>query len=256
MRRLLLVFVCAAFLAASPSRAQSSVTSATQSDQAQILHSCEAFIRNLFTWGPEYKIKLGPLASSATPDFYSLPIDVTFKGQSESTTFYVGKDGKTFIRGEMFDMSADPFAATRAKLHIDGNPSKGPTNARVTIVEFSDFECPHCREVHTVLQSVEAHYPQVRVVYKDFPLSQIHPWAETAAIGGRCAFQQAPGAFWKMHACCSTIRTRFPPAMSTTNSSASQRRSASTRIHSRHACRRLRRNRPSKPIMRTALLST
>jgi protein-disulfide isomerase len=198
MRRFLLVTVGAAFLALPPPRAQSPAMSAPQS-QAQLIHSCEAFIRNLFTWGPEYKIKLGPLAPSATPDFYSLPIEVTFKGQSEGATFFVSKDGKTFIRGEMFDMAADPFAANRAKLHISGNPSKGPANARVTIVEFSDFECPHCRELRTVLQSVEARYPQIRLVYKDFPLTQLHPWAETAALGARCAFEQSPDSFWKIY---------------------------------------------------------
>jgi protein-disulfide isomerase len=201
MRRLSLPVVCAIVVCASHARAQSPVSSAPNSsaDQSQIIHASEGFIRNLFTWGPEYKLKLGSLGPSQTPDFYSLPVEVTFKGQSETATFYVSKDGKTFLRGEMFDMAADPFAATRTKLHIDGNPSKGPANARVTIVEFADFECPHCREVHKILQSVEAHYPQIRVVYKDFPIEQLHPWAETAAVGARCAFQQAPDSFWKIH---------------------------------------------------------
>ena len=201
MRRLPLLLVCTMCLAA-PSRSQAPSATAVQpvpADQSQIVHSSEAFIRNLFTWGPEYKLKMGRLAPSPAPEFYSLPVEVTFKGQSESATFYVSKDGKTFIRGEMFDTAADPFAANRAKLNIDGNPSKGPSGARVTIVEFSDFECPHCREIHTVLQSVETHYPQVRVVYKDFPLTQLHPWADTAAVGARCAFKQSPDSFWKIH---------------------------------------------------------
>ena len=181
-----------------PCRAQSSA-SPSPPDQSQLIHSSEVFIRNLFTWGPEYKLKLGPLAPSPSPDFYELPIDVSIKDKDERGIFFVSKDGKTFIRGEMFDMAGDPFAANRAKLHIDGNPSKGPASARVTIVEFSDFECPHCRETHKVLESVEGHYPQVRLVFKDFPLTQLHPWAETAAIGGRCAYNQSPDAFWKIH---------------------------------------------------------
>jgi protein-disulfide isomerase len=195
---LLLGTVCLA----APLRSQAPSATVAQpvlAEQSQIIHSCEVFIRNLFTWGPDYKIKLGPLAASPAPEFYSLPIEVTFKGQTERATFYVSKDGKTFIRGEMFDMAADPFAANRAKLKIQGNPSQGPANARVTIVEFSDFECPHCREIHKVLQSVEAHYPQIRLVYKDFPITQLHPWAETASIGARCAFEQSPASFWKIH---------------------------------------------------------
>lgn len=201
MRHLPLLLFCAMCLAL-PSRPQTPSATVGQpapAEESQIIRSSEVFIRNLFTWGPEYKLKLGPLTPSPAPEFYSLPIEVTFQGQNEAATFYVSKDGKTFIRGEMFDMAADPFAANRAKLKIDGNPSRGPVGARVTIVEFSDFECPHCREIHKVLQSVQAHYPQIRLVYKDFPITQLHPWAETAAIGARCAFTQSPDGFWKIH---------------------------------------------------------
>ena len=172
--------------------------SAAPADQSQLIRSAEKYIRNLFTWGPDYKLKLGPLAQSPSSDFYSLPIEVTYKEQSENATFYLSKNGKIFIRGDMLDTSSDPFAANRAKLHIEGNPSTGSASARVTIVEFSDFECPHCREVHKALQTVQAHYPQLRLVFKDFPLNEIHPWSETAAIAARCAFMQSPPSFWKM----------------------------------------------------------
>ena len=191
------VFVLLA--AAFPLCAQPTHSTSTPMEQAQLVHTAEAFIRNLFTWGPEYKLKLGPLGPAPSPDFYAVPFQVTYEGKTEGATFYISKDGKDFIRGEMFDTSANPFAANLAKLHIDGEPSKGPANAPVTIVEFADFECPHCREVHVALKSVEQKYPRIRLVYKDFPLSQIHPWAETAAIAARCAFQHSPQAFWKMH---------------------------------------------------------
>lgn len=197
MRSLVLFSVILLF-SVGPSRAQSRST-ASQPAQAELIRSAESFIRNLFTWGPDYKIKLGPLGASPARDFYSVPVEVTYKGQTDGATFYISKDGKSFIRGEMFDTAADPFAANRAKLHLQGEPSTGPADAAITIVEFADFECPHCREVHAALKTVEKNYPHVRIVYKDFPLSQIHPWAETAAIGARCAFQQSPPAFWKMH---------------------------------------------------------
>jgi len=199
MRCLAVLVLCAVLIAAPLSLAQDKTPAGAPADQSQLIHSSEKFIRNLFTWGPDYKLKLGPLGQSPAPDFYSLPIQVTYKGQSEDATFYLSKDGKIFVRGDMLDTSLDPFAANRAKIHVDDNPSRGPSNARVTVVEFSDFECPHCREVHKDLQTVEAHYPQVRFVFKDFPLTEIHPWSETAAIGARCAFMQSPGSFWKIH---------------------------------------------------------
>jgi protein-disulfide isomerase len=177
-----------------PAPAQPSVTP----EQTRLLKSSEAFIRNLYTWGPEFKVILGPLAPSPSPDFYALPIELTLHEQTQTGTFYVSKDGKIFIRGEMFDTAVDPFAANRAKLHMEGNPSKGPDHATVTLVEFADFECPDCRELHGSLKAIETHYPQIRIVFKDFPLAK-HPWAETAAIGARCAFMQSPASFWKVN---------------------------------------------------------
>jgi protein-disulfide isomerase len=175
--------------------AQSSVSS----EQAQLLKSTEAFVRELFGWGPAMQVKLGPLSQSKAVDFYAVPIHLVLNNEEESGEVYVSKDGKTLLRGDLYDTSADPFAANRAKLHPEGSPAKGPANARVTLVEFADFECPHCAVLHQALKSMETRYPQVRIVYKDFPLVQIHSWAQTAAIGGHCAFEQSPAGFWKVH---------------------------------------------------------
>lgn len=169
-------------------------------DQAQILKNTETFVRNLFAWGPEFKVSIGPLAPSLSADFYLAPIQVTDNDRTDKGSVYVSKDGKTVLQGEMFNTGTNPFADNLSKLHIEGNPSIGPADAKVTIVEFSDFQCPHCREFSQSIQSVEAQYPQVRVVFKDFPLTQIHPWAETAAIGARCAFMQKPSSFWTIQA--------------------------------------------------------
>jgi len=170
-----------------------------QGDHAELLKSAEAYIRKLFAWGPDFKLSLGPLTQSAAPDFYALPIQVTFGDHTDGGQLYISKDGKTLLRGEIFDTAGDPFAADRGRLHPEGNPSVGPANASVTVVIFSDFQCPHCRELHESLQSLIAKYPQVRFVYKDFPITEIHPWAETAAIGARCAYMQSPAAYWKMN---------------------------------------------------------
>jgi protein-disulfide isomerase len=167
-------------------------------EQARLAKSTEAFVRQLFGWGPNVKVTLGSFEPSLAADFYTVPIEISLNEQKESGEVYVSKDGKTLLRGEIFDMSVDPFAANRAKIHLDGSPTKGPADAHVVIVEFADFECPHCRELWEALTIIEQKYPQVRVVYKDFPLTQIHPWANTAALGGRCAFQQSPTAFWKV----------------------------------------------------------
>jgi protein-disulfide isomerase len=184
---------------AAPAPAQAGAQASVTPEQARLLKSSEAFVRHFFGWGADVKVTLGPLGPAVSPSFYVVPIQVTLGEQVQTGEVFVSKDGKTLLRGEMYDMSTDPFAQNREKAHLEGNPSKGPDDARVTLVEFSDFECPHCRELYEALKAVEARYPQVRIVYKDFPLTTIHPWAQTAALGGRCAFDQSPAAFWKVH---------------------------------------------------------
>jgi protein-disulfide isomerase len=179
-------------------QAQTPAAAQSSPDQAQLLKNTEAFVRNLFAWGPDYAVKLGPLAPSASADFYQVPLTVTIHEQSDTGTVFVSKDGKTFLRGEMFDTSANPYADNLKKLRLDADPAIGPANAKVTVVEFSDFECPHCRELHETFKTLIPEHPDVRFVFKDYPLTQIHPWAETAAIGARCAYIQNPDTFGKI----------------------------------------------------------
>jgi protein-disulfide isomerase len=177
---------------------RSSVVPTSPADAA-LLKSTEVFVRKLFAWGPEIKVTLGPLAQSPAADFYVVPVEVTLNGHKENGEVYVSKDGKTLLRGQIYDMQANPFADNVARIRLDGSPSTGPEDAKVTVVEYADFECPHCRELYESLQGIEAKYSQVRFVYKNFPLTTIHAWAETAALGARCAYEQSPTAFWKVH---------------------------------------------------------
>ena len=86
---------------------------------------------------------------------------------------------------------------------------RGPADAPVSIVEFTDFECPFCTFAHTSLKEVVARYPSdVRLVYKNFPLDmacntgmaqQLHPYACRAAVMARCAGAENPELFWHFH---------------------------------------------------------
>ena len=87
---------------------------------------------------------------------------------------------------------------SRIEIPTHGRPSKGPADAPVTIVEFSDFECPYCRALLPTLQRIAADYQnKVRIVYLQFPLADIHPNALKAAEASLCALDQAK--FWPMH---------------------------------------------------------
>jgi predicted DsbA family dithiol-disulfide isomerase len=86
----------------------------------------------------------------------------------------------------------------RTEVATTGHPSRGPENAPVTIVEFSDFECPFCGALFPTIKALEKNYPDtVRVVYRQFPLTNIHPYAMKAAEASLCAHEQ--GRFWQMH---------------------------------------------------------
>ena len=85
----------------------------------------------------------------------------------------------------------------RLDVSLDDDPTRGPEDAPITIVEFSDYECPFCNRAEETIHEVLARYgDQVRLVYRDFPLS-FHKNAEIASIGAGCANEQ--GKFWEMH---------------------------------------------------------
>ena len=92
-------------------------------------------------------------------------------------------------------------AATAAPPDADDDPARGPEDASVVIIEFSDFQCPFCaRFFQDTLPLILRDYGErVRLVYRDFPLAQIHPFAQKAAEGAQCAFEQDEDAFWAYH---------------------------------------------------------
>jgi protein-disulfide isomerase len=159
----------------------------------------EQYLRNLYAWDSSFKITVGSTKPSPVPDLLKVLVTVSQNGHSDSANVYVSKDGQFLFRGEVADMSLDPLAETRAMLHPGTSPSKGPENAKITLVEFADFECPSCRQLDLILRDVLAKHPEIRLVYKDFPLTDIHPWAMTAALAGQCAHQQNEKAFWRLH---------------------------------------------------------
>lgn len=86
----------------------------------------------------------------------------------------------------------------KAEVAADPSRLRGDPKAALTIIEFSDFQCPHCRAVQPTLKAVLAKYAgRVSLSYRDFPLREIHPQAQSAAEAARCAGEQ--GRFWEFH---------------------------------------------------------
>jgi len=168
--------------------------------QSPTQKSIAAYLRHLYAFGPDVLLVVGPPKQSPVEGLLETTIDLTVGDNKQVVKFYVSKDGQYLFRGELSDMTKDPLAENRAMIQMNDAPSLGDPKAAVTLVEYSDFECPVCRSLHDVVRGMLPNYAgKVRLIFKDFPLEQLHPWARTAAIAGRCAYQQDPKAFWKMY---------------------------------------------------------
>ena len=135
-----------------------------------------------------------------------------FKGSKEGTmvigegpsakrqSFVASNDLKWVVFGDIVDTSVDPAKAVMAKMNLKDEPFSGAKDAKVTIVEYSDFQCPFCKRGYdTVEQQVLKNYDgKVKFYFRHFPLS-FHPWAEAAAVAAECAQMQKPDAYWKLY---------------------------------------------------------
>ena len=183
--------------AAGPAASKSS--GAAPAAPSALQKSIESYLRDLYALGPEVELTVSAPKESEVPGLMETTVEVKSKENTQSAKFYVSKDGKYLVRGEVSELSKDPLAETVEQIQTKEAPSLGDPKAPVTLVEFSDFQCPVCRSLHDVLRGLLPNYPQVRVVFKDYPIEILHPWARTAALAGRCAYVQDPAAFWKLY---------------------------------------------------------
>jgi protein-disulfide isomerase len=141
-----------------------------------------------------------PVPSKYLPGFSQVLVHLIFSNAEKDELFYISSDGQTILRGDVFNLGKSPFQSNLDKLTLTDQPSFGPENAPVTIVEFGDFECPDCKMEAPVLRQnlTESYGDKVRVFFKNYPLDQ-HPWARAAALDGRCVYRQGQPAFWKFY---------------------------------------------------------
>jgi protein-disulfide isomerase len=107
--------------------------------------------------------------------------------------------GTVLFVGHFVPLNSDPHTVRTQVLQslIDKSPRTGASNPQVTVVEFSDFECPSCQHAAGFMKPIlTAHGDKVRYVRFDMPLVTIHPWAFSAAAAGRAVFRQKPDLFW------------------------------------------------------------
>ena len=135
----------------------------------------EAYVRHLNVWGPQITVEIGEPKPSEMPGFSLVNVHASAGGASADFEYYVSKDGQKVVQGNLYDISQNPFKPELDKLKTDLQPSFGTPGAPVVLVEFSDFECPMCKEeAKTLRDNLLSAYPkQVRFYFLEFPLDQI-----------------------------------------------------------------------------------
>jgi protein-disulfide isomerase len=167
----------------------------------------EKYLRHVELFRGDVMFKIDdPKPSKYLPGFSEVLVHLIFNNVEKDELFYISSDGQTIIRGDVFNLGKSPFQSNLDQLTLTDQPSFGPADAPVTIVEFGDFECPDCKMEAPILRHdlTDALGGKVRVVFKNYPLESVHPWARAAAIDGRCVYQQGPSqqdnaAFWKFY---------------------------------------------------------
>jgi protein-disulfide isomerase len=162
----------------------------------------EAYVRHLFVMDKRIEIKVGdPKPSTELPGFFEVKVHASMGTQAQDFEFLVSKDGSKILQGTVYDTNQNPFKSENDKLKTDFEPSLGAPGADVVLVEFSDFQCPYCKEEAKMIRdNLTKTYPSgVRLYFKTFPLESLHPWAKPAAVASRCVFKQQPTAFWTFH---------------------------------------------------------
>src|ERR1035437_6593610 len=161
----------------------------------------EAYVRHLYLLQPQLTVTIGDPKPSGLAGFKEVRVRIAQGAQSQEIPLYVSGDGKKIVQGNFYDIAANPFKPELDKLKTQFQPALGTSGAPVAIVLFSDMQCPYCKgEAEMIRQKLIQNYPtQVRLYFKDFPIESLHPWAKSAAMAGRCVFQQKPDTFWEYH---------------------------------------------------------
>jgi protein-disulfide isomerase len=169
-----------------------------QSAPPDVAVRVEKQVRNYYSIPAEVKITLGPLRPSEFPNYDMVTVSLTGGSKKQDVDFLLAKDGKTLVRFTKLDLTKDPYAEIMKKIDVTGRPTRGNKAAKVVAVNFDDFECPFCSRMHQTLfpELLKEYGDRVLFIYKDYPLSAIHPWAMHAAVNANCLAAQSPDAYW------------------------------------------------------------
>jgi protein-disulfide isomerase len=197
-RAFILIFIGVLTSWAQQPVASSTPSTTTASERLPSKATVDSFMHHWFGYDPSITWQVAQIRPSEVPGFAEVMVSMEKGGQQQSMMLYVTPDEKHAFTGEAIPFGADPFAATVKQLGTStSGVARGPSNANLTIVEFSDLECPHCKNAQPIIDKLMGDFPNGRLVFQQFPLENTHPWAFKAATWAQCIGEQNNAAFWK-----------------------------------------------------------
>jgi protein-disulfide isomerase len=160
-----------------------------------------SFLKALWGYDSNRIWRVEAIQTTAAPGVSKVVVFVSDKSPNakvQTTAFFVTPDGNHVIAGDgVVPFGATPFAELRRTLQekADG-ATRGAASKDLMLVEFADLECPHCKEAQTTMDQLAKDFPNARIVFQSFPLTQIHPFAFKAAAYGYCVQKQKNDAFF------------------------------------------------------------
>ena len=154
----------------------------------------EVMVRSQYNVPQDVTVTIGARKPSQILGFDALPVTLSHGAKVSVMDFLISTDGKTLARLEKFDLVNDPVFS----IDVAGRPIRGNPAAKVTVINFDDLECGYCARLHQEFfpATLEHYKDKVRFIYKDFPLSEIHPWAMHAAVDASCLAAQSSDVYW------------------------------------------------------------
>jgi protein-disulfide isomerase len=173
---------------------------AAKTTAGAVLPSEEAvsgFLKAMFGYDSSLNWKVVSIKPSSAEGLTEVNVVVSGAQGKQGSKFYVTADGRHAISGDIIPFGTHPFDPVRKQLSREASgPSHGPEDAPVTLIEFSDLQCPHCKEAHPTIEKLMAEDKNVRVIFESFPLP-MHDWAAKAAAYADCVSRSSNDAFWK-----------------------------------------------------------
>ena len=188
----LLLFTIAATVGC---KAQTPATGAKSSIQDPVLaRRIEVLVRSQYNVPAEYNVSFGERKASNVPGYDSLQVILSRGSHSSTVEFLLSADNGKLGRFQTYDLASIPAQ----HIPVDHRPVRGNPSAKVTVISFDDLECPYCARMHQQLfpETLERYGDKVKFVYKDDPLTEIHPWALHAAVDANCIADQNSNAYW------------------------------------------------------------